>query len=141
MHHTQQTENWGRGISVLKPDHLTAHLHEQGLTGLYWAVNGAFPALTSVRVVEIHEPLPLVMVQQTENGSPQTGPHLDDELHVGVNGEAGCDEGGVQGATERGQRVHGLPVVEAEDGVNPSGELGADWWQRQSKGSEQGEVK
>lgn len=67
------------------------------------------------------------MVQQAENGAPQTGPHLDDKLHVGVDGEAGRDEGSVQGAAEGGQRVHGLAVVKAEDGVDSPGELGADW--------------
>lgn len=83
--------------------------------------------LTSVSVVKVDELLPLVMGQQTENGSPQTGPHLDDKLHVSIDGEAGGNEGGVQRPAEGGQRVHGLPVVEAEDGVNSSGELGADW--------------
>lgn len=66
------------------------------------------------------------MVQETENSSSQAGPHLDDELHVSVDWEAGRDEGGVQRPAEGGQRVHGLPVVEAEDGVNSSGELGAN---------------
>lgn len=84
-------------------------------------------ALTSVSVVKIDKLLPLVMGQQTENSSPQTGPHLDDKLHVSVDGEAGGNEGGVQRPAEGGQRVHGLSVVEAEDGVNSSGELGADW--------------
>lgn len=84
-------------------------------------------ALTSVSVVKIDKLLPLVMGQQTENSSPQTGPHLDDKLHISVDGEAGGNEGGVQRPAEGGQRVHGLSVVEAEDGVNSSGELGADW--------------
>ncbi len=83
--------------------------------------------LTSVSVVKIDKLLPLVMGQQTENSSPQTGPHLDDKLHVSIDGEAGGDEGGVQRPAEGGQRVHGLPVVEAEDGVHSPGELGADW--------------
>lgn len=66
------------------------------------------------------------MGQQAEYRSPQTGPHLDDKLHVGVDGEAGRDEGGVQRPAEGGQRVHGLPVVEAENGINSPGELRAD---------------
>lgn len=84
-------------------------------------------ALTSLRVVKVDKLLPLVMVQETENGALQTGPHLDDKLHVSVDGEAGRDEGGVQRPAEGGQCVHGLPVVEAEDGVDSSGELRADW--------------
>lgn len=83
--------------------------------------------LTSVSVVKVDKLLPLVMVQKTENSSSQTGPHLDDKLHISVNGEAGSNEGGVQRPAEGGQRIHGLPVVEAEDGVDSSGELGADW--------------
>lgn len=96
-------------------------------------------ALTSVGVVKVDELLPLVMAEETENRPAQAGPHLDDELHVSVDGEAGRDEGGVQRPAEGGQRVHGLPVVEAEDGVNSSGELRADWRQRQNTGSGQGE--
>lgn len=83
--------------------------------------------LTSVGVIKVDKLLPLIMVQQTENSSSQSGPHLDDKLHVSVDGEAGGNEGGVQRPAEGGQRVHGLPVVEAEDGVDPPGELGADW--------------
>lgn len=85
-----------------------------------------FDFLTSVSVVKVDEPLPLVMCQQAENGPAQAWPHLDDKLHVSVDGEAGRDEGGVQRPAEGGQRVHGLPVVEAENGVNSAGELGAD---------------
>lgn len=83
--------------------------------------------LTSVSVVKIDEPLPLVMIQQVENNPLQTGPHLEDKLHIGVDGEAGRDEGCVQSPAEGGQRVHGFPVIEAEYGVYSSGELGADW--------------
>lgn len=88
-------------------------------------------ALTSVSVVKVDKLLPLVMGQETENSSSQAGPHLDDKLHVSVNGEAGRNEGGVQRPAEGGQRVHRLPVVEAEDGVNSPGELRADCRQRQ----------
>lgn len=102
----------------------------------------AFPvALTSVSVVKVDKLLPLVMVQQTENSSSQTRPHLDDKLHVSVDGEAGSNEGGVQRPAEGGQRVHGLPVIEAEDGVDSPGELRADWWQRQRAGSGQGQAQ
>lgn len=86
-----------------------------------------FPALTSVSVVKVDKLLPLVMVQQTEDSPSQTGSHLDDKLHVCVDGEAGSNKGGVQRPAEGGQRVHGLPVVEAQDGVDSAGELGADW--------------
>ena len=88
-------------------------------------------ALTSIGVVKVDELLPLVMVQQAEDGPSQPGPHLDDELHISIDGEAGRDEGGVQRPAEGGQRVHGLPVVEAQDCVDSPGELGADWWRGQ----------
>lgn len=96
--------------------------------------------LTSVSVVQVDKLLPLVMGQQTENSPSQARPHLDDKLHISVDGEAGRNEGGVQRTAEGGQRVHGLPVVEAEDGVNSSGELGADWRQGQRAGSGQGQA-
>lgn len=100
------------------------------------------PFLTSLCVVKVDKPLPVVVFQETENSSSQAGPHLDDKLHISVSGEAGRDEGGVQCPTERGQRVHGLLVVEAEDGINSSGELGANCQQKQSRaGSGQGQTQ
>ena len=87
--------------------------------------------LTSVRVVEVDKLLPLVPGEETEHSPLQRRAHLDDELDVGVDGVTGRDEGGVQRPTEGGQGVHGLLVVEAEDGVHASGELGADWKQKQ----------
>lgn len=66
------------------------------------------------------------MREQAEDGAAQGGPHLDDKLHLIVGGVTGRDEGGVQRAAEGGQGVHGLLVVESEDGVHPAGELGAN---------------
>lgn len=83
-------------------------------------------SLTSVRVVEIDKLLPLVVREQAEDGAAQGGAHLDDELHLVVGGVTRRDKGGVQGAAERGQGVHGLLVVESEDGVHAAGELGAN---------------
>lgn len=74
------------------------------------------------------------MGEQAEDGSPEGGPHLDDKLHLIIGGVTGRDEGGVQGAAERGQGVHGLLVVESEDGVDAAGELGANC--RDSRGRE-----
>lgn len=81
---------------------------------------------TSVGVVEVDKLLPLVVGEQAEDSSTEGGPHLDDKLHLVIGGVTGCDEGGVQGAAERGQGVHGLLVVESKDGVHPAGELGAN---------------
>lgn len=74
------------------------------------------------------------MREQAEDGAAQGGTHLDDKLHLVVGGVTGRDEGGVQGAAEGGQGVHGLLVVESEDGVHPAGELGANC--KDSRGQE-----
>ena len=66
------------------------------------------------------------MGEQAEDCAPKGGPHLDDKLHLIICGVTGRDEGGVQSAAERGQGVHGLLVVESEDGVHPAGELRAN---------------
>lgn len=62
--------------------------------------------LTSVGVVKVDKLLPFVVVEQTQDCPPQTGPHLNYKLHVSIDGEAGRDEGGVQRTAEGGQRVH-----------------------------------
>lgn len=89
---------------------------------------------TSVCVVEVDKLLPLVVREQAEDSSAEGGAHLDDKLHLIISGVTRCDKGGVQSATERGQGVHGLLVVESEDGVHPAGELGANC--RHSKGQD-----
>lgn len=82
--------------------------------------------LTSIGVIEVNKLLPLVVGEQAEHSAPQGRPHLDDKLHLVIGGVTGRDKGGVQSAAEGGQGVHGLLVVESEDGVHPTGELGAN---------------
>ena len=95
------------------------------------------PSPTSLGVVEIDKLLPLVVREQAEDGAPEGGAHLDDKLHLVIGGVTGCDEGGVQGAAEGGQGIHGLLVVESEDGVHSAGELGADCkGQQRARGQE-----
>lgn len=89
---------------------------------------------TSIGVVEVDKLLPVVVREQAEDSTPEGGAHLDDELHLIIGGVTGRDEGGVQSATEGGQGVHGLLVVESEDGVHSTGELGANC--RDSRGRE-----
>lgn len=79
------------------------------------------------------------MREQAEDSTPEGGAHLDDKLHLIICGVTGCDKGGVQSAAERGQGVHGLLVVESEDGVHSAGELGANC--RESRGQEDKGVK
>lgn len=90
-------------------------------------------APTSVRVVEVDKLLPLVVRKQAEDGTPEGGAHLDDKLHLIIGGVTGCDEGGVQSPAEGGQGVHGLLVIESEDGVHPTGELRANCGDRKGQ--------
>ena len=57
---------------------------------------------TSLSVIEIDKLIPLVMRQDAQDTVPQFWSHLDDKLHVAICGVAGCDKGGVEGATEGG---------------------------------------
>ena len=82
---------------------------------------------TSVAVVEVGKLVPLVVLDEAQQGALDVRSHLQDELLGSVQGEAGCDEGHVQCPAERGDGVHTLLIVEAEDGVHAPGELGADW--------------
>lgn len=81
---------------------------------------------TSLGVVEVDKLLPLVVREQAEDGTPEGRSHLDDKLHLIIGGVTGRYKGGVQSAAEGGQGVHGLLVVESEDGVHSAGELGAN---------------
>lgn len=94
---------------------------------------------TSVGVVEVDELLPFVVREEAEDSTPEGRSHLDDKLHLIIGGVTGSDKGGVQSAAERGQGVHGLLVVESEDGVHPAGELRANC--RDSKVHEGHELK
>lgn len=67
------------------------------------------------------------MVQQGHERLLELRPQLQDELVVGLDGEGRRDEADVQRAAEGHQHVDGAPVVEAHDGVDALGELGADW--------------
>lgn len=83
-------------------------------------------SLTSVCVVQKDKLVPVVVVQEGQQGSSDGRPHLQRELTLALGGEAGRDEGDVQGAAEGRQRVDGALVVQAEDGEHASGVLGAN---------------
>lgn len=83
-------------------------------------------SLTSVCVVQKDKLVPVVVVQEGQQGSSDGWPHLQRELTLALGGEAGRDEGDVQGAAEGRQRVDGALVVQAEDGEHASGVLGAN---------------
>lgn len=56
--------------------------------------------LTPVCVVEEHKAVPLVVIQQAQEGSAQRRPQLQHKLTLALRGETGRDEGDVQGAAE-----------------------------------------
>lgn len=67
------------------------------------------------------------MVEQRQQGSPNRRSQLQRELTLALGGEAGRDEGDVQGAAEGRQRVHRAFVVQAKDGEDAAGVLGTNW--------------
>lgn len=86
--------------------------------------------LTSVGVIQEDKLVPVVVVQQGEQRPADGRPQLQGELALALGGEAGRDEGDVQGAAEGRQRVDRALVVQAEDGEDAAGVLGADWRER-----------
>lgn len=66
------------------------------------------------------------MVEQGQQRAADGRPQLQGELALALGGEAGRDEGDVQGAAEGRQRVHRALVVQAEDGEDTAGVLGAN---------------
>ena len=84
------------------------------------------PSLTPVGVVQEHELVPVVVVEQRQQSAPDGRPELQGELALALGGEAGRDEGDVQGAAEGRQRVDRALVVQAEDGEDTAGVLRAN---------------
>lgn len=85
--------------------------------------------LTSVGVVQEDELVPVVVVEQRQQGSPNRRSQLQRELALPLSGEAGRDEGDVQSAAEGRQRVDRAFVVQAKDGEHAAGVLGTNWGQ------------
>lgn len=71
------------------------------------------------------------MVQEGQQRPADGRPQLQRELALAFGGEAGRDERDVQGAAEGRQRVDGALVVQAEDGEDAAGVLGANWRRKQ----------
>ena len=71
------------------------------------------------------------MVEEGQERSPDARPELQGELALAFGGEAGSDEGDVQGAAEGCQRVDRALVVQAEDGEDTTGVLGANWGRKE----------
>lgn len=96
---------------------------------------GAAVPLTSVGVVQEDELVPVVVVEQRQQRSSDGRTQLQRELALALGGEAGRDEGDVQGAAEGRQRVDRALVVQAEDGEDAAGVLGTDWRRNQQEAS------
>lgn len=71
------------------------------------------------------------MVEEGQECPPDRWPELQSELALALGREAGRDEGDVQGAAERRQRVDRTLVVQAEDGEDTAGVLGANCGRKQ----------
>lgn len=91
------------------------------------------PGLTSVGVVQEDELVPVVVVEEGQQGAADGGPELQGELALAFGGEAGRDERDVQGAAEGRQRVDRALVVQAEDGEDAAGVLGTNWRGKHNK--------
>lgn len=87
--------------------------------------------LTSVGVVQEDKLVPVVVVEQRQQGSPNRRSQLQRELALPLGGEAGRDEGDVQSAAEGRQRVDRAFVVQAKDGEHAAGVLGTNWGRKQ----------
>lgn len=83
-------------------------------------------SLTPVGVVQEDKLVPVVVVEEGQECASDGWPELQGELALALGGEAGRDEGDVQGAAEGRQRVDRALVVQAKDGEDTSGVLGAN---------------
>ena len=91
------------------------------------------PWLTPVSIINVDKFLPLVMVDDTDEGILQLGAQLEDELVGCVNGTAWCNEADVEGPAEGGQHVDSPPFIKPKDGIDSFRELGTDWKRRREK--------
>lgn len=71
------------------------------------------------------------MVEEGQEGPTDRRPELQGELALALGGETRRDEGDVQRAAEGRQRVDRTLVVQAEDGEDTAGVLGADCGRKQ----------
>lgn len=90
-----------------------------------------FSSPTSVRVVQEDELVPVVVVEEGQEGPTDRRPELQGELALALGGETRRDEGDVQRAAEGRQRVDRTLVVQAENGEDTAGVLGADCGRKQ----------
>jgi len=91
------------------------------------------PWLTPVSIINVDKFLPLVMVDDTDEGILQLGAQLKDKLVGCVNGKAWCNEADVEGPAKGGQHVDSPSFIKPKDGIDSFGELGTDWKRRGEK--------
>lgn len=87
--------------------------------------------LTSITVIQVGKPFPLVVLDQRDQRPFDVGPHLENKLIHPFCGERGCDEGDVECLAEGRDGVYRLLVVEAKYGVDTSRELGTNQEERE----------
>lgn len=96
-----------------------------------WSALTVKLSFTSVCVVQEDKLVPVIVVEERQECPPDGRPELQGELALTLGGEAGRNEGDVKGAAEGRQRVDRALVVQAEDGEDTAGVLGANWGEKQ----------
>lgn len=76
--------------------------------------------LTSIAVVQVGKLVPLVVLDKAEEGPLDVRSHLDDELLIPIQREAGRYEGDMERPAKGCDGVDRFLVVESENGVNSS---------------------
>lgn len=76
-----------------------------------------------MRAIHVDKLGPFVVLDQGNEGLLKLRSELDDKLVVGFNWETGCHKADVESPAERHEHVHGLPVIQSNDGIDSFGKL------------------
>lgn len=87
--------------------------------------------LTPVSIINIHELLPAVVLDDTDEGILELWAKLENKLVGCLDREAWCYEADVESPTERREHVDGPSLIKSKYGIDALGELWADWKRRE----------